>query len=46
MLENIRGEDFEIEYNSKNSFRFMGNGMTLLEERDEDTAFYIAKQVV
>jgi hypothetical protein len=43
ILEQIRGEDFEIEYNSKNSFRFMGNGMTAREEKNEDLAFYVYK---
>jgi uncharacterized protein YfaA (DUF2138 family) len=42
LLENIRGEDFEIYYNN-NSFRFMGNGLTLREERKEDLAFYLLK---
>lgn len=28
ILETIRGEDFDIEYNSNNAFRFMGNGLT------------------
>jgi hypothetical protein len=43
ILDQIRGEDFDIEYCSKNSFRFMGNGMTDLEERGENLAFYVYK---
>ncbi|KAB5576482.1 hypothetical protein GE09DRAFT_1053840 [Coniochaeta sp. 2T2.1] len=43
ILENIRGEDFDIDYNSRNSFRFMGNGLTGREERNEDLAFYVYK---
>lgn len=43
ILEQIRGEDFDFEYNSKNNFRFMGNGMTLREERNEDLGFYVYK---
>ncbi|TKA66995.1 hypothetical protein B0A49_04490 [Cryomyces minteri] len=43
ILDNIRGEDFEIDYNSKNRFRFMGNGMTQREERGDDLSFYVYK---
>ena len=41
MIENIRGEDFDITYNSKNSFRFMGNGLTERDEKMEDLAYYM-----
>lgn len=41
-LENIRGEDFEIDYNSANQFRFMGNGITAREvTKGEDLSFYM-----
>lgn len=43
MLENIRGEDFDIEYRSKNRFRFMGNGFTEREETGGDLAFFLTK---
>ncbi|KAJ9621616.1 hypothetical protein H2203_007105 [Taxawa tesnikishii (nom. ined.)] len=45
MLEEIRGEEFEIEYRSKNRFSFMGNGMTTYEVKDGigkvDLAYYM-----
>ncbi|ETN44699.1 uncharacterized protein HMPREF1541_10369 [Cyphellophora europaea CBS 101466] len=42
MIEEIRPEDFDIEWNSRNRFRFMGNGFTALELKDDaDLAFYI-----
>jgi hypothetical protein len=46
MIEELRPEDFEIEYWSRNRFRFMGNGFTELEVRegeDVDLAFYVEK---
>lgn len=43
ILENLRGEDFEIEYKSKNRFRFMGNGFTAREESDGDLAYFLTK---
>ncbi|RYC80541.1 putative sterigmatocystin biosynthesis monooxygenase stcW [Fusarium oxysporum f. sp. narcissi] len=43
MLENFRTEDFDYEFNSSNRFRFMGNGLTRLEERGEDLSFYVKK---
>lgn len=33
VLETFRTEDFDIQYGSVNRFRFMGNGMTLSQER-------------
>lgn len=42
LLDNIRGEDFDIEYNSPNQFKFMGNGFTEYEMReDSDLAYYV-----
>lgn len=43
LLENFRTEDFVFEYNSPNRFRFLGNGLTSLEERGEDLSFYVKK---
>lgn len=44
MITDIRGEDFEVEYNSPNRFRFMGNGFTEYELDDaNDLAWYIKK---
>jgi len=31
MISEIRPEDFEIRYRSKNRYRFMGNGRTKME---------------
>lgn len=44
LIENIRAEDFDIEYRSRNNFRFMGNGF-LEEEFDDDAdlGWYIEK---
>jgi cation diffusion facilitator CzcD-associated flavoprotein CzcO len=42
MIEEIRPEDFDIEYRSTNRFRFMGNGFTAIEmDEKADLAFYI-----
>jgi hypothetical protein len=41
MLEKIRGEDFDIAYNSSNKFRYLGNGFTLKDANGEDLAFYL-----
>lgn len=42
LIENIRAEDFDIVYRSKNNFRFMGNGFTREEFDDEsDLSWYI-----
>ena len=44
MIQELRPEDFEIEYRSANRFRFMGNGFTQLEEQEgADLAFYITQ---
>lgn len=43
ILESFRTEDFHLEYNSPNRFRFMGNGLTIREENGEDLAFYVKK---
>ncbi|PGH10925.1 hypothetical protein AJ79_05170 [Helicocarpus griseus UAMH5409] len=42
LLSEIRGEDFDIKYNSANKFRFFGNGFTEYEMKEEnDLAFYV-----
>lgn len=42
LIENIRGEDFDIVYRSGNPFRFMGNGFTAYEmDEKNDLAWYI-----
>ncbi|KAI9713061.1 MAG: hypothetical protein M1820_001046 [Bogoriella megaspora] len=42
MVRQIRPEDFEIEYRSKNRFRFMGNGFTQYElEEGNDLSYYV-----
>lgn len=41
MLKDIRGEHFDIDYNSDNRFRFMGNGFTRRETTGGDMAFYM-----
>jgi hypothetical protein len=42
MIRELRPEDFDITYRSKNKFRFMGNGFTAYELNDEnDLAFYV-----
>lgn len=43
MLEDFRGEDFDFKYNSKNRFRYMGNGITMIEEEGKDLAWYVQK---
>ncbi|KAH8429230.1 uncharacterized protein LDX57_006897 [Aspergillus melleus] len=42
ILQDIRAEDFEIEYNSPNPFRFMGNGFTAWEmDEENDLSWYV-----
>jgi cation diffusion facilitator CzcD-associated flavoprotein CzcO len=42
MLEELRGEDFEITYRSANRFRFYGNGLTALDmSENPNLAFYL-----
>jgi len=44
MISQIRPEDFEIKYRTKNRFRFMGNGRTKMEyQPDADLAYYLTK---
>jgi hypothetical protein len=44
MIQELRPEDFDIRYRSKNRFRFMGNGFTEYELNDDnDLAFYVDK---
>ncbi|KAJ5195903.1 hypothetical protein N7449_006382 [Penicillium cf. viridicatum] len=42
LISDIRPDDFEIEYNSANRFRFMGNGFTEFEMKEgNDLSFYV-----
>ncbi|KAH7029586.1 uncharacterized protein B0I36DRAFT_291378 [Microdochium trichocladiopsis] len=42
MLSEIRGEDFDITYNTANPMRFMGNGFTAFEmDQDSDLSWYV-----
>lgn len=42
MLSGLRPEDFDIRYRSRNRFRFMGNGFTQFELKEEsDLAYYV-----
>ena len=44
MISQLRPEDFEIVYRSKNRFRFMGNGRTQMEyDPNADLAYYLKK---
>lgn len=44
MLSDIRGEDFEITYNTANPFRFMGSGFTEFEmDEKSDLSWYVEK---
>ncbi|KAF2208808.1 hypothetical protein CERZMDRAFT_48524 [Cercospora zeae-maydis SCOH1-5] len=44
MISTLRPEDFDIQYRSRNRFRFMGNGRTLREyDPDADLAFYLTR---
>ncbi|KAL1587357.1 hypothetical protein WHR41_03838 [Cladosporium halotolerans] len=44
MIDEIRPEDFDIVYRTRNRFRFMGNGRTRREyDPDADLAFYLHK---
>lgn len=44
MLGDIRGEDFDVHYNTANPFRFMGNGFTEFEmDPKSDLAWYVEK---
>lgn len=46
MLSRVRAEDFEIEYNTDNSFRFMGNGFTAFEvDPESDLSWYVERPV-
>ncbi|KIX97106.1 uncharacterized protein Z520_07220 [Fonsecaea multimorphosa CBS 102226] len=40
-IENIRGEDFDVRYRSRNRWRFLGNGFTELERQGGDLAYYL-----
>lgn len=42
MIEQVRGEDFEIRYGTKNKFAFMGNGFTDWElDAGNDLSWYV-----
>ncbi|KKO96957.1 hypothetical protein THAR02_10937 [Trichoderma harzianum] len=41
LLEEIRGEDFQIEYRSPNRFRFLGNGFTKKDVNGDDLGYYL-----
>lgn len=44
MIKELRPEDFDIVYKSRNRFRFMGNGRAAMESTPgADLAFYIYK---
>lgn len=44
MIKELRPEDFDIVYRSKNRFKFMGNGRAAMESvPGADLAFYIYK---
>lgn len=44
LLSEIRGEDFDVEYNSPNTFKFLGNGFTAFEmDPNNDLSWYIEK---
>ncbi|KAK3311942.1 hypothetical protein B0H66DRAFT_596115 [Apodospora peruviana] len=46
LLRELRPEDFEIEYNTANPFRFMGNGFTQFEmDEGSDLAWYVEKKM-
>ncbi|KAL5324751.1 hypothetical protein ACEPPN_005867 [Leptodophora sp. 'Broadleaf-Isolate-01'] len=40
ILQDVRGEDFDIEYRSANRFRYLGNGLTKRDVNREDLAYY------
>lgn len=42
LITNLRPEDFEIRYRSRNRFRFLGNGFTPFElDERNDLAYYV-----
>jgi hypothetical protein len=44
LISELRTEDFEVRYRSRNQFRFMGNGFTEYEMDEEaDLAWYVEK---
>ncbi|KAL4767501.1 hypothetical protein BDW60DRAFT_147723 [Aspergillus nidulans var. acristatus] len=40
-IKTIRGEHFDIRYNTSNPFRFLGNGELEMERNGGDTAYYL-----
>lgn len=44
MIQELRGEDFDIRYRSTNRFQFMGNGFLKYElEKGNDLAWYVER---
>ncbi|KAJ5370220.1 uncharacterized protein N7496_006312 [Penicillium cataractarum] len=43
MLHDLRGEDFDIKYRSRNEFRFLGNGFTQRDANGDDLAYYLKR---
>lgn len=41
MISTIRGEHFDIEYNTSNPFRFLGNGELEMERNGGYLAYYL-----
>jgi cation diffusion facilitator CzcD-associated flavoprotein CzcO len=41
LISEIRGEDFDVTYNSPNPWKFMGNGFTEYEMGDNDLSWYV-----
>ncbi|KAJ3538381.1 hypothetical protein NM208_g5929 [Fusarium decemcellulare] len=45
ILQDVRGEDFEIEYRSPNEFRYLGNGLTKRDANGDDLGYYLKFEV-
>ncbi|KAI5814907.1 hypothetical protein BZA77DRAFT_317773 [Pyronema omphalodes] len=43
VLETIRGEDFDVKWNSPNRFKFFGNGFTIREAEGQDLSWYLTQ---
>lgn len=43
VLEEFRTEDFEFAWRNRNRFSFMGNGITIREEKKGDLAYYVRR---
>ncbi|KAL2843694.1 hypothetical protein BJY01DRAFT_235534 [Aspergillus pseudoustus] len=42
-LDEIRGEDFDIDYRSANEFQYLGNGFTHRDTNEGDLSFYMTQ---